>query len=189
MTTNSINSLIEQINIIHKNGIIIVGIDGYLGSGKTTLSNKLSKEFDFKLINLDEYENIKIPNNLSENGYVNSRDYNKISSDISTALLEGRNILIEGICLMEILNRIKIQSHLTIYVKRIDVNGKWKDEDECNLIGDPNLFIKKRKAPWTTTNSVIDSNARSIYAECIAYHQNCKPIAKCDIILRLKTQD
>jgi hypothetical protein len=54
-------------------------------------------------------------------------------------------IIIEGVCLLAIAERLKLNLDIFIYVKRISSYGYWRDEGNCVVTEDIEVFMKREK--------------------------------------------
>ena len=99
----------------------VIGIDGLPGSGKTCLSEELEHRLTgFTKIGLDDYyaEDIKTAEDVDrirKNGFVESLNYKQLEEDILTC--NKRNIVVEGVCLLSVAERINLNIDLLIYIK------------------------------------------------------------------------
>ncbi|MGI9521442.1 MAG: hypothetical protein ACR2PG_07315 [Hyphomicrobiaceae bacterium] len=131
------------VNICSESGI--VGIDGFDGAGKTLLSERLAKETGADLIHIDDYL-IK-----DKKAYVEFIQNDQLDEAITNC--KSATTIVEGVCLLEIMQRCgrKVAQH--IYVKRMSPMGIWtgegvyfgdklsdvgKDVDEYHKIVEPN---------------------------------------------------
>lgn len=95
-------------------------ITGYTGSGKSTLSNHLSKKYNVKLIELD---NVKINKNYvnklkKEDKFDELTIYYQqtIDSNITDLLYKKEKLIIEGIQIYLYSNLIKLKQHSIIII-------------------------------------------------------------------------
>ena len=102
METTSIYELSREIT---KRRLSIIAIDGHLGVGKTTVANLLSSQLGFECIHLDSYLT------YGKSRFVEYLDYSSLEKATSR-----RPILIEGICLLEVLKKLNISAELFIYI-------------------------------------------------------------------------
>ena len=91
------------------------------GSGKSTLASSLSKELGCPRVNIDDH----IDKNFGK--YVNHVNYDGLQRQIDKA---KRPIIIEGVCLLAVLERLQLSLDTLIYVKRVSDYGSWRDEDD-----------------------------------------------------------
>ena len=114
----------------HK-GYLRIGIDGIDGVGKTTLANVLSQQLGYPAIHLDS--------NLEKNqgGFIDHLDY----AGLKSAMEQNERLIVEGVCLMEVLQRVGVAVDALVYVMR-QSHGLWADERELNIEGDVEEFIQ-----------------------------------------------
>ncbi|MFP3984343.1 MAG: NB-ARC domain-containing protein [Desulfurivibrionaceae bacterium] len=147
----------------------IVSIDGVDGVGKTTLSAKIAKELCLSTIELDDF--------VQENkgGYVNYIDYDRLLDKI----ISNKFAVIEGICVLQVLNKIQIQPDVSVYIKEIDIYGF------CN--GQIKYF-----PPYQSADEVINDRKSKGFsveyeADVIRYHYSFKPHENSDFIFQRQT--
>src|SRR5712691_2430398 len=99
----------------------IVTVDGWSGSGKTTLAKGLADALGLEHHELDDY--------LHEHsgGFLEHLDYPKLMTALKEGLKRPRPILLDGICVLEVLARIGLEPDAKIYVRRIGASGIWYD--------------------------------------------------------------
>lgn len=107
---------IEIVKKVKKNNFKLIAIDGYIGFGKSKLATQLSKKLNFKIIHLDQYVNEK------DNNYFKNLDYKKMSNDIK----ENEKIIIEGIQMFKILNKLDLSPNYFIFCTNEDFITEWK---------------------------------------------------------------
>ncbi len=157
---------------------IIIGIDGFLGVGKTYFTEELKKILNITAVNIDKYRNKNI-----EGSVMNIR-LKKMKKDIAL-MSKKRSLIIEGICLLNILQKIGVKCDLLIYIKRIkQVSSSyscWQDEDTCEYNG--NLEDKIKRYELNAKKFSEDPNYKpelTAIKECIKYHQEYKPHINAD---------
>lgn len=155
----------------------LIGIDGFLGAGKTTLAEKLSGDIVCRFISLDNYLN------KNKGTYLDNINYRKLSRTVSS---QSGSLIIEGICLLSILKRCSIMPNILIYIKRFDKNGIWIDEDELAGEEGPDIIISRSKANQRKILLLLgEQKSASPYTcayEIIRYHHSYKPHEKADYI-------
>lgn len=107
-----------------------VGVEGFSGSGKSKLSQDLGGDLKAGVIHTDNFvtvgdESLSYPDRL---------DYKRIATDIEDAGSTKSLILVEGICLRDVLRRLNLSVDFFVYVKRIAGNGLWHDGFHLSLI-------------------------------------------------------
>jgi len=163
----------------------VVGIDGVDGSGKSTLATSLSEKLGCSHINLDDH----IDKNLGQ--YVNHVHYLVVREMINAIKLP---IIIEGVCLLAITERLQLNLDALIYIKRISSYGNWIDEDNCDVTGDIDAFMNKEKMElnkFVYAAAYIegkdfpdDTNFPEFAEEIIRYHYSYRPHERADIIYK-----
>jgi len=101
----------------------LVGVEGFSGAGKSKLSNDLGADLDAVVIQLDDYI---LPGDESL-PYHCRIDLVRMALAIAHARSTTTLMIIEGICLRQILERLGLCAELFIYVKRVARNGLWHD--------------------------------------------------------------
>lgn len=164
----------------------LIGIDGTHGVGKSTLARQITSELCYNHINLDDY--------LEKNrGYF----VKHIQYDLVRIKIENTTAptIIEGVCLLAVLEQLKMTPDLLIYIKRISHNGLWRDEDKYDLSESIDGCIAKEKALLQKFIEIIARNEGKavgpkdyalpeLVEEIIRYHHNFKPHRKANIIYK-----
>jgi hypothetical protein len=119
MEANSITALSKEVSL---GKFSIIAIDGHLGVGKTTIAKLLSNQLGFECIHLDNF--------LSQGKGLFVKNLDFLSLKL---VLRKRPVLIEGICMLEVLEKLDVSADLVIYVngahaERSDFDGKLFDE-------------------------------------------------------------
>lgn len=166
-------------------GFHVVGIDGIDGSGKSTLATALSEGLVCSHINLDDH----IDKNLGQ--YVNYVHYPVVQEMIKAAKL---SIIIEGVCLLAIAERLQLNLDALIYVKRISSYGSWRDEDDCAVTEDINEFLNRKKEDLNKFVHAVayiegddipdDTSFPKLAEEIIRYHYFYRPHERADIVYK-----
>jgi hypothetical protein len=126
----------------------LVGIDGWIGAGKSTLARFLASECDGRHIEVDRYVR------RDEGFYVHALKVEKLKS----TLLLGRGAqFVEGVCLRAIFQAAGLVPDVHVYVKRMAIWG-WADEIEL-----------------TDPFELPDSAGASLRQELRSYHEKWMP--------------
>jgi len=179
-----IKSLLDIIEEIKRENAHYIVIDGADGSGKSTLANEIANKMSFIHINLDDY--------LDKNhGYF--VDY--IKYDLLNKKIEEANspIIIEGVCALAVIKKMKIRCDLHIYIKRMADFGYWKDtylydadEDVDTHIDKQNVEHRKFCESMTHIEGKQfdpkDASIPKLIEELIRYHYEFKPQEIANII-------
>ncbi len=115
----------------------MIGIDGVAGCGKSKIAEQLSKEIGAKWIEVDEYLD------KHKGGYIPFIKYDQLEGDIKKERKQNQPIIVEGICLLEVLDHIKEKPDIFIYVKRVlrkYGTESWYDDYLC----DPNSDLYRK---------------------------------------------
>jgi hypothetical protein len=162
----------------------VVAIDGCDGSGKSTLARYLATQLERPLFELDTY----LDKNLGL--YVSAIKFDDLKRDIG----KFSDMIIEGVCLMEVLRRLDITPDLTIYVKRMHL-GVWAEEDDYTLEPDE-IDIKLANVkesirmmedigkPPGAPEPRLSEIELGLEEELIRYHAKYRPQNSSDIIFQ-----
>ena len=181
----SLLDIVEEIK--SKNAHYIV-IDGTDGSGKSSLANKIANKMGFIHINLDNY--------LDENhGYF----VEHIKYDLLNKKIEDANspIIIEGVCALAVIKKLKIKCDLHIYIKRMADFGYWKDNYLYDANEDMDTHIDKQNVEYRKFCAAMahiegeqfdskDTSIPKLTEELIRYHYEFKPQEVANIIYERK---
>lgn len=165
----------ELASCIRQSGSVLIGIDGTDGAGKTRLANELAKMLDFHLVHLDDF--------LDKNrgGFLDYLDYSKIKYSLKS----HRMCLVEGICLLDVMERIGFNLDFLIYIKRQQY-GVWTDERELDIEGDLEEFIRAElqmlNSPALHSPDEPEHEILGIAEEIIRYHHRYMPQLKADLL-------
>jgi len=158
------------------NRCTVIGIDGKDGVGKSTLAITLADELDLELIEIDKYL-IK-----NQGGYVDYIKYPILDEILRNAQKLQKSVIIEGICLIEVLERLMVKPDILIYVKRMMPNG-WYDSYYCEPNKNPEALLKNIKESNEKAHKLFGSpppQQDDLRFSIIEYHQEYKPTEKAD---------
>lgn len=171
METDSQTELIDLIALnISNDQFNLIGLDGCPNSGKTDLATILAERFDANKLSIDDYLNKNM------GGYQNFIKYDKLKKDLDIEKKDNNLVIVEGVCLMEILKIIEFNVDLLIYVRRISSVGRWVDSDL--------LFDTKSLEDVIREINIEDNLSR----EVAEYHANFKPLEKAKFIFNKKEE-
>jgi len=153
----------------------IIGIDGTDGAGKSILAQELASRLNANLLELDSI----VENNAG--AYVDCVDYSALSSKILCRKAQSALLIVEGICLLAVLERIVMEPSLLIYVKRINHCGYWYDEYYCKPQENPAAGIEELRRMFVPVNGEASSEEDKLFFEIVHYHQFYKPTEKADV--------
>ena len=120
--------------LMHAQPRALIGIDGKDGSGKSYLCDQVSAELNLPAVHLDDFVE------RHKGGYLEHMQLDQLASAIS-----GRTaaILVEGVCLLQVLARVGVRPDFLIYVKRMSAHGWWQDEGDCDFPGSFSEFQRQ----------------------------------------------
>ncbi|HAS55318.1 MAG: hypothetical protein A2X56_11325 [Nitrospirae bacterium GWC2_57_13] len=173
----------EVLTVLRREGPRWVGIDGVDGSGKSSLAALLSRELGWPHINLDDY----VEQNMGQ--FVEHLHYDDVRDILNKA---NEPIIIEGVCLLAVLERLEQRLDLLIYVKKVASYGMWYDEDDCAVSGDIDDFMNEKReklqkfvemeALMNSEEPQTDVEFPKLAEEIIRYHYKYRPHEKADIV-------
>ena len=112
-----IASIAELSRALENRDAAIIGVDGYLGAGKTTVAVGLSRQTRYACVHLDDYLG------PHEGGFVENLDLSGLK-----AAINERPIIIEGLCLLEVLKRLWTDADFLVYVAGVRPSRKESDK-------------------------------------------------------------
>jgi len=185
---NNIDELYNSVSkYLKKGNSFLIALDGADGSGKTTIANLLSSRFNLKHIELDD-DRYLITN---QGGYVDYIRYELLKEDLDKLKSKGQISIIEGICVLEILNRIKILPSLHIYIKKLKF-GLWLDGEcfdytssiEEQMQKDREQFKRFHEFESQMNNEQKEFNyeTKGIFLDKLEYHFKFNPDQIADIV-------
>jgi hypothetical protein len=184
----------EKVAVLGKQGII-VSIDGKDGSGKSRLALKLCcRNENFTYFDLDTHywSSNKLFYKLP---YVENIDFDALKNNISKTLESNEVVVIAGVCLLSIFEKLSIQPDVSIYIKKLDSSGWWIDGIKFNYDLNLEELIRAKKESSRKDSELeqfdqpvktkpIDEDDECLSCEIIRYHFHCKPDKKADIIYK-----
>lgn len=165
----------------------LISIDGVDGSGKSYLSEFLVKEKGYSYIDIDG--DYLIPN---DGKYIEFIRYSVLKADVIKLLSLKKIIIIDGICILKILENIDLEPDIKVYVKKI-IFGEWRDgrlfDYSCNI--EDVLAAKRKEAQEFENNAafiegrepeILNNSEENMQDEIIRYHFEYQPENNTDII-------
>ena len=150
----------------------LIGVHGAIHSGKTDLSKYLAKKLNGKMLDMDEFFLKPIP--VENDKYPNFIDYPKFLESYNMFLETGRNIIINRICLLEILQREEISPDLWIYCRNQNyteyINEDIKEERLAQALAEIDSLLE----------GIDESNCME--KDNAIYHFKYKPVTNSDFI-------
>jgi len=136
------------------NGVGLVGIDGWMGVGKSSLATRLAAELDVTLCDADDFLV------RDQGSYIDHIRFEQLQSNLNA---QTTLCFVSGVCLRQVLMRAEIVAAKNIYVKRMATWG-WADGDELD---GPMLDMP-------------DASGHALRAELRAYHSAWSPHQSAD---------
>jgi len=175
-------------NEISSKSVIIISIDGKDGSGKSTFAENISKQLNAVHIDLDE-DKYLIKNKST---YVDFIKYSVLEDELDSLKKMEAIIVIEEICILKILDRLKIESGLKIYVKKLTRFGYWFEGQDFDysrsaddIINEGEESLKKFIEISSHIEGVPKKDYQyqeSIHHEIIRYHHEYQPDLNTDFV-------
>lgn len=164
---------------LQEGGYRRVGIDGFTGCGKSTLAKELSTSLGLDLLSIDDYLN------QNQGSYF---DQLKLE-DLQRAYRQHLGCILEGVCLLKVLEAAQLEIDAIVYVKRMQ-HGIWTDESECDVNPenvDHSLGEVERLVTLSSTWEVDNSGESRaglphLVEEIIRYHASYRPFERADFV-------
>jgi len=168
METDDIEKLAA---FIRDKGCCRIGVDGTNGAGKSTMASKLSEILGLSHLNLDHYLD------KEKGGFLDYLKYDEIKQQT----LETACFVVDGVCLLNVLEKIETPIDCLVYVKRM-CHGLWADEDECEVTEEIEEYIKKEKETIRLIERAENTpDTLGLAEEIIRYHDKYKPHKKAEL--------
>ena len=124
-------------NLIKRTRPLVVAIDGELGAGKTTLASELSRIHNYSCIHLDDFLQ-------QEQGmFVNAIKLSELRKALHVA---KRPLIIEGICLLQILRLLDVSPSVHVFLGHEHGNVQYKSSP---IISEVDKYIQEYQARET----------------------------------------
>ena len=165
---------------------VVISIDGVNGSGKSYLSSFLSKKNGYSYIDIDG--DYLIPN---KGKYIDFIRYNELKGKIAALLTGDKTIVVDGICILKVLNKIGFNSDIKIYVKKLRL-GRWRDGNLFDYRRNIADVLSEKRASLEEFENVsaciegrspeINDSEEDMFHEIIRYHFEYEPDINADIV-------
>lgn len=139
----------------------LVGLDGFMNSGKTRLAFELSDLLDGIRVGLDSY----VDPGIEGTEYVKRLRLDYLAKDLRKLTTKFPFVLVEGICLARAMAAQPIPVSLSVYVKRVSRVGIWHDEHHLEHF-----------------ESGEDSSAPYLRRSQLSYHAAMRPHEKANYV-------
>lgn len=156
-----------------------VAVDGIDGSGKSTLARALAQRSGWTILHLDDYLH------KDQGTYVQHIDAERLKGDLRA--LDGV-VIVEGVCVLAVLERVAEPVVAHIYVKRLGSYGAWLDEEDSCVdcsVEEKLAELSAQVAHFAKHRGLVDSDAVGVSAsatgltefreEVIRYHAAYRP--------------
>ncbi len=148
----------------------IIGIDGASGVGKTTLAHQLQKEIGGVVISIDDFVE------QHQQAYFSSIQWERLIASIETLRSSTQFLILDGVSLVKVLERLAMKPDYLIYVRRVNEFGDWSDDWLCEEDRDLNATLARidrmEKVPGTG----------NLDREIAEYHNKYKPLRKAQYV-------
>lgn len=162
----TVHSLLAH--VIHANPTLI-GIDGLDGCRKTTLAFELAGHTHYQVISLDKFLD------TNKGAYVDHIDFDGLRR-----AAQRQNSIVEGVCLLEVLERVGLKLDLAIYVQRYR-HGLWADEDWLGLDQNIEDYLEKLGIATELVSGEESERKEDLSTEIIRYHHEFHPHERADL--------
>lgn len=160
--------LIKSLKDLSLNSPSIISIDGVDGVGKSTLSCKIAEELCLPNIGIDYFVQEQ------QGGYIKYIDYDRLSERIVRDRISSQTIVVEGICVQQILKKLSLTSDVSVYIKVIDVYGFWMHQMR--------LFPPGKSADEVINDRKDKGFPLGHEEDIIRYHYTFRPYENADYI-------
>ena len=166
-------TLISSIRDLSLKSPSIISIDGVDGVGKSTLSCKIAEELSLPNIEIDTFVQEQ------QDGYTKYIDYDRLGERIVQDRISNQMIVVEGICVQQVLKKMSLTPDVSVYVKVIDGYGFWMDQIR--------LFPPGKSADEMINERKVKGFSLGHVEEIICYHYTFKPHENADYIFERRS--
>jgi len=163
---------IAMLDLIRKCGGRIIAVEGAPHSGKTTFAGSLGPELSADIFHVDAFVRA-----LGELPYPELVDCVGLGRKIATSAEEGRTVIVEGICLREVLGRAGVVPDFVVYVRN---RGNEIDHVSVDLQSSELESFEREYHRESLELGVITDLTLAL--ENARYHSRYRPVAQADYI-------
>ena len=145
----------------------LIGIDGLDGCRKSTVAQRLAGHTNHDVVSLDSF--------LGKNKgkYVDFIDLNAVREAV-----RDRTAILEGVCLLDVVERAGLKLYLLIYVQRIH-HGIWVDEDWLGLNQNLEEYLRRLNIATAIVSGEEEAGLEEgLSTEIIRYHHAFRPLSR-----------
>ena len=160
-----------------RTGASLVAIDGAPGSGKSTLARALARRLGIRAIHVDKFLRKR------RGAYLTALRWEPLRQAIAASRTTR---LIDGVCVLEVLDRIGQRTHELLYVQRM-TRGIWADAEELiptSSLDEHLQSLRNERAELVKFMGHTPDSGPSLTEEVIRYHAKYKPHEKATIVYR-----
>lgn len=143
----------------------VVGVDGFHGSRKSNTAYKLGYELRANVVSIDDY----LPSDCDAFS-VDIVETKRLSERIKRLKTVG-SVVVEGICLLAILERAGIISDHLIHIQELNLANSWKYRE---IVDDPERYQQYL------------ANSKGLEVEVLKYHGKYRPWQKAEFVLTFR---
>ncbi len=148
----------------------LIGVDGLDGCRKTTLALELAGHTHYQVISLDTFLD------KNKGAYIDNIDFGGVRRAV-----QKQKSIVEGVCLLKVLDRAGLKLDLAIYVQRYR-HGLWADEDWLGLDQNVEDYLKKLSGAAEIVSGGDESGREEdLSTEIIRYHHDFHPHDRADL--------
>lgn len=140
----------------------LITFDGCMLAGKTELMREVARRLGLQGLDLDDFAE------RQQGVFVEALRLQELTAAIEQARAKSGVVLLSGICMLEVLERIECESKLTVYVQ---ANNRDGTPDDIDLIG----------AETGRRPDLIEFFG-GLEDECFSYHARYRPCNGADVL-------
>lgn len=151
-----------------------IGVDGTNGARKTTLAAGLAMELQLPLISLDDYLH------RNQGGFIEYLRY----EDLGKRLEENKDFVVEGVCLLSVLERVGLSLGSLVYVKRYRF-GLWADESDLTVPSKSlEAFLTEERELVAHVSGEAIEDEPSLFEAIVRYHSQYRPYERANFVFK-----